>query len=156
MVPAEGIEPPTYALRILRKLYIRVQVRALACIKSNTYGKPFARRCAPMHALVCAHYGIAMAEAFSFASCISVGASNIGSNGSRVQTIPRTSGHPHPPPGRGLHVNENRRWSTIKLPSVRRIRVKTSPRGFHFFPGQAQPFQRNPLRQPGTSYLANT
>ena len=61
-MPAEGIEPPAYALRNFRKLCIRVQLRALARIKSSTLAKLIARRCTPMRAVVYAHYGIAMAE----------------------------------------------------------------------------------------------
>jgi len=62
MVPAEGVEPPAYALRNFRKLRIRAQLRALAHIKSSTWAKLIVRRCTPMHAVVSAHYGVAMAQ----------------------------------------------------------------------------------------------
>ena len=62
MVPAEGVEPPTHALRNLRKLFIRAQLRALAYIKSSTCDRSIVRRCSPMRAVVYAHYGVAMAQ----------------------------------------------------------------------------------------------
>ena len=58
LVPAEGIEPPAYALRNFRKLCIRVQLRAIAHINSSTWAKPIVLRCAPMCSVGCAHYGI--------------------------------------------------------------------------------------------------
>jgi len=61
-VPAERVELPTHALRNFRKLRIRAQLRALAHIKSSTWAKLIVRRCTPMHAVVSAHYGVAMAE----------------------------------------------------------------------------------------------
>ena len=62
MVPAERVELPTHALRNIRKLCIRAQLRALAHIKSSTWTKMIVRRCSPMRAVVYAHYGVAMAQ----------------------------------------------------------------------------------------------